>query len=1079
MDFFGTKTHGELEDEEAERLVRPLPKKKPPRRDRRRDDMQAERDPDVEGDSDLKGDPDLSLNYKSIGGSLGLLRRVVARFIAAGDPKMVKVRHRETGKVVNVSEETLKEDSGKYEEIEEESEGADEEKAAGHGAALRELAKGNASLQGLFKELTNPKSDLGGLAEGNPKMPAAAVLRGVTLPEGLSTLGDVVKALKTKPKPTKPSATKPSAAPTKTEAPKAEAPTKTEAPKVEAPKAEVPEAPTKAEAPKVPKTETPKGKGKKPEKIIPPPKRKEPTPQQVTEAMDLLLEKFPPEIAGKYFTMHPDDVKALVGKYSSFKTLPLKTPKDVKAEIDFASHGFTIDPAKVQPPKVAKGADGVEKPFEQLDPKEQSEAMQSHRIDVVSSSLASRARVSEAMQKSGASPHLASAMADFSLSSRQLPPEERDRKAREASRNLFLNTGAGLKEEEEVDERFGTTSPKPKSPKTSKDKLLKSLKDFDPHLQMLAVAHLQGEDYREAHDRFLSPSSPDRISEHDSPKSIYVKLQKASELIRKAGKSYPKEAREALDDPASVFKVRVRRSLRELDPKKEAFVAKSFAHAEAKAYDKALEKYEGEKKDHDKALKDFEQGEHKKWEQARDEFEKGTSVGDPYRQSQKPSEFKVPEPSPPLPPAPPIKPPGYDEIHKPSKKEQARIQEELDEIRASRVASIYSSYRSQKEQMGTLVSSEAAFRRAVRTALYHGVEPYPKGHEGFAPYPDWQQAHQRDLGDADLGVILTAAKGWLTSAVLSKDIEGMVPDARFRAALDLAIREAAEGSYSGAITANLYNQLLAKLASQPTNETLLTIRKEAGFSYAVDTIQVLFYPARKPVPFNIDTINAINHTWVETEGDDGKEHEVNLKVVDTRGGGYLTFQQEKQGLRVETLVWVQVPESDIDKAFKALQDVGKKFGFKVEKSNSSYKPSVRKISNQTEGNAMSLKLAKEEANIVLARLDNLAGAIQEKHASWGMPFEVAKSIVNDLDKTADAIQKAAFGEESFVAHQINTLKAAKVIQQDAGEGYMGTYNAPTAPIQTDADEKYMGLFKDDQTTGVNDGKSTTGRPLAP
>ena len=128
---------------------------------------------------------------------------------------------------------------------------------------------------------------------------------------------------------------------------------------------------------------------------------------------------------------------------------------------------------------------------------------------------------------------------------------------------------------------------------------------------------------------------------------------------------------------------------------------------------------------------------------------------------------------------------------------------------------------------------------------------------------------------------------------------------------------------------------------------------------------------------------------------------------------------------------------------------------------------------------MSFKFAKEDANSILGRLDKLAATVQEKHASWGMPFEVAKSIVNDLDKTADEIEKAAFGEESLVRRQVETLKAAKVIQQDAGEGYMGTYNAPTAPKQTDSDEPYMGLFKDDQTTGVHDGKSTTGRPLAP
>lgn len=58
-----TKTPGEREDEEAERLVRPSPKLKPPRDDRKREKMQVESDPDLKG-----SDKDLSLNYKDVGG---------------------------------------------------------------------------------------------------------------------------------------------------------------------------------------------------------------------------------------------------------------------------------------------------------------------------------------------------------------------------------------------------------------------------------------------------------------------------------------------------------------------------------------------------------------------------------------------------------------------------------------------------------------------------------------------------------------------------------------------------------------------------------------------------------------------------------------------------------------------------------------------------------------------------------------------------------------------------------------------------------------------------------------------------
>jgi hypothetical protein len=374
------------------------------------------------------------------------------------------------------------------------------------------------------------------------------------------------------------------------------------------------------------------------------------------------------------------------------------------------------------------------------------------------------------------------------------------------------------------------------------------------------------------------------------------------------------------------------------------------------------------------------------------------------------------------------------------------------------------------------INTGAEERQAVRTALYHGVQPYPKGHEGFAPYPEWNQAHQRDLGASDFSAILASAKDWLKSPVLSKSIEGMVPDTRFRAALDLAIA-ASEGKYNRAISIPLYNMMLAKLMGQSPGETLMTVHT-AGFGYAVDTITVLFVPARKPIPFNIDTINAINRTFIPIEGDDGQEHDVNLTswIPVMR----LHSPEEKQGLRVETLVCVRVPESDIDKAFKALQDVGKKFGFKVEKAHSGTKPGVRKTSStETEGNAMTVKFAKEQANDILSRLDKIAGFVQENHKKWGLDFETAKAIVNDLDRTADEIEGATYGEESLARRQIEVLKAAKVIQQDSDEKYMGTFNAPTAPHQTDSDEPYMGQFKDDQTQGVQTGKAENGRPLAP
>ena len=117
------------------------------------------------------------------------------------------------------------------------------------------------------------------------------------------------------------------------------------------------------------------------------------------------------------------------------------------------------------------------------------------------------------------------------------------------------------------------------------------------------------------------------------------------------------------------------------------------------------------------------------------------------------------------------------------------------------------------------------------------------------------------------------------------------------------------------------------------------------------------------------------------------------------------------------------------------------------------------------------KLAADAANSTLTRLDKIAGAIQANYEAWGMPFEVAKTIVNDLDKTADEIEVASFGKESFVKRR------AEVVQQEPDEKYMGTFKNPMAPVQVESDEPYMKAYADDQSSAVIHGTSTTGHPL--
>jgi hypothetical protein len=143
-----------------------------------------------------------------------------------------------------------------------------------------------------------------------------------------------------------------------------------------------------------------------------------------------------------------------------------------------------------------------------------------------------------------------------------------------------------------------------------------------------------------------------------------------------------------------------------------------------------------------------------------------------------------------------------------------------------------------------------------------------------------------------------------------------------------------------------------------------------------------------------------------------------------------------------------------------------------------------RIAQETENETMMPKFASEDADKILARLDRVASTIQEQHEKWGMPFAAAKELVNELDKTADEVEIAAFGPKSFEARQTELVtasvkKTAEVIQRDSDEKYMDGFKNPMQPIQTAADEPYMKAYVDDQSSAVHHGKTTTGRPLAP
>lgn len=863
MDFWATKTHAEREDEETERLIHPAPKQKPPRHDRRRERIDTRRDSDTDDDPDIKNDPDLSMNYKDIGGSVvervaarfmrgSVAARVAARFKAAKGE--VKVRRKDTGQVVNVTEESLKERPGEYEKIEEDEGRGEGESAEArelkHGEALRSLAKDDEKLQSVFKSLLNPKSDTGGLAHANPDLPASVVLKGVELPEGVKTLGDVVRALRTKPQKQKspktppapeapaaePPKTEPSKAPPPAEAPAAEppkaeplkeapspeapaaetskAPPTPEAPAAEPPKAEPPaeapaaEAPATKDKPEAPKAEPdegepepkkkPKEKGKKkdddedeePVEIeepseaekagIKPPQRREASEAERMQAANLIMDTFPEDIATDLLAknLHPDDVSQLVDTYHSAKQM---TASDPGAFAEQASAFYEPKFNKVKPPAKGKNAAGELVPFDTLTPDEKSEAMRQHQLQVTALSLGAREALTRSLsfpsrfsKKARIPQELAKPLAEFML-------RKGDEAAADAvSEKMFSSalTGSAV--------RAASVG------MDASDKAVKSLMSrLPPAAKKLAGSYFQAVDYHEARSKFLGDAE-EQVSERSNPKDVFRTMKKARSYFEDRAKLYG-------DDPhraQTLFEARVLDRLRSLAPKKYDQVRHLMGQEQKAEYDKK------------KAQSDEEI---KQWEQRKAEWEKKQPV---YRAAP----FTEPRPE------EPRKPPLYHLAEDPKKARReadTAIGEVLGRSKmAARVAQRF---------VFTYLGVQAMGQRSDKTGVYHGADP-----QGQYPgaYPEWQQAHQRDLGESDYTAILGMAKEWLRSSVLTAAMDGVVRDQQLRAALDLAIRDS---KYADQIPASTYDVLLARLAGVPVpgpGKTLLTIREAADPSFS-------------------------------------------------------------------------------------------------------------------------------------------------------------------------------------------------------------------------------------------------------
>ncbi len=104
---------------------------------------------------------------------------------------------------------------------------------------------------------------------------------------------------------------------------------------------------------------------------------------------------------------------------------------------------------------------------------------------------------------------------------------------------------------------------------------------------------------------------------------------------------------------------------------------------------------------------------------------------------------------------------------------------------------------------------------------------------------------------------------------------------------------------------------------------------------------------------------------------------------------------------------------------------------------------------------------KNFVNKVLTALDRTAEKIT-KIASMSNP-EVSNTlmgVVNELDSYADKFQVAAYGKESFRAHQ------AKVICRNSDEPYMDTFENPNKLIESGTSGEYMKEFDTDNSSAV-------------
>lgn len=892
-----TKTDLQRHDEEAERLIRPRPKVKPPRHDLRRERIETEADSDLDDASDKK---DRSQNYKNIGGS------VLQRLVHRARTELVPARNRETGKVVQVSPATLKERPGDYEVVSPEDTESSEEVPATEtkdapaedtskrtqfyqqaGDALRELAKSDPKLSNKLKDFARPDSQIFGFAKEHPEFPASKLFPGVTLPKGVNTLGDVREALANASSGVKKPKKKPESGANPKETTPKEGPAKTEnstpSKEKDVPKPEVPDqTPTKADLYQIKK-----------------PARREVFPEERQAAISLLVDTFPPEVSSELISknLHPDDVRELVRNYSAAK---VAGPKNLDRLVATVSKVYQPDPDSVEPPLKGRNAKGDTVSFDQLTPEEQAEATLSHQLQVSALSFAAKDMLTARLSQKGAlsgKPRVPLALASSLAETVLRPPSDVPKASQKAFREA-LGTAEFV------------------SPKTA-NSLLTQLSKY-PGAKQLATAYFQAADYTKAKEDFLDKAE---ISEWDKPKAIVQGLGKAEKFFASRNKAYGTFGEHP---SAKVFRQRVINRLNALDPVKAKVVRTRLAELEKS-------EYEDQKVAWQEAMKAFLK---RKQDHAREQAE---YLADPKGKTP-PGAFEDELPKEPLKPAHSFdKDEGsalwrsLTEEPKPSHPQKSKDPQDLRPSESPKQLEDLASKawdKAQQDQVkiATVLDrftylSRSVMASSAKTSVYHGIDPKENRSDVSE---GWTQFRQRDFNESNTQALLTSAKDWLGSPLLTVAVNDMAPDARFRAALDLAIYT---GPYNGAIPAPVYNDLLARLK---------------GVSAAVKTATYktanVFLAVYGPTPVDtkvLKTLEAHKFAFRDASGTLFEDGTLEAQVV--RQGSVGAYP----GYVGETLVRINFPEGSSEVALKGVTAALDALRLKSNEVTANYVPSSR------------------------------------------------------------------------------------------------------------------------------------------